>query len=481
MHGATLVGIAEDIDVSGEVPPRERPELGSWLRDRPDDFDTVVALKIDRVSRSLVDFATLARTYRVVTVTEGVDTGTQVGQLVAHILSMFAEFELARISDRNRESAAYLRKVGRWKGGSPPWGYRPVKDPDGPGWRLEVDPDRVDVVREVVARVIDGEAVATVAADLNRRGVAPPQARGESWGARSLLYLLRSPRLLGHTVYQERVVRGDDGKPVAFGPPLITDDTFEQLQAALDVRSITRTRTAGAGYLLNIGYCAVCGSPLYTQRRAHRNREYVYLQCSRAMRSDECDAARMREWPVRAFANAAFRYAVGPAAETRKVRVPASDVTAELARARRSLEELRTERRNGEYDYPGGDADYEATRTQLVGEVKRLGAMPQRPARDEYVPTGRTYETAWQSDDTDEAHRALLLRAGVRVYVQRHPVDKSMIYARLYVPPGMAGTTTDTDVPLYDRFADGVPELTQPWEVLLGRQGAPGMDGAEPV
>src|SRR6516225_856999 len=57
-HGHTVVAWPTDLSVSGAVPPRQRPQLGPWL-DRPDDWDALIVARLDRLSRSLLDFAAL--------------------------------------------------------------------------------------------------------------------------------------------------------------------------------------------------------------------------------------------------------------------------------------------------------------------------------------------------------------------------------------------------------------------------------------
>ncbi|HEY3977687.1 MAG TPA: recombinase family protein, partial [Streptosporangiaceae bacterium] len=98
-HGHVLVAITEDTDVSGSIAPWDRSELGPWLSDvRAGSWDTLVVAKLDRVSRSLLDFAKLlkwcqAHGKTLVSVAESLDFGTPTGQFVGKILILFAEFE----------------------------------------------------------------------------------------------------------------------------------------------------------------------------------------------------------------------------------------------------------------------------------------------------------------------------------------------------------------------------------------------------
>lgn len=124
MHGKPVVHVTQDTDVSGRVPARERPELGPWLTN-PNlaaRWDTLVVAKLDRVSRNLLDLCSLLDWCQdngkvLVSITESLDMGTPHGRMVVQIIGAVAEFERARIAERRREAADWLRRNGRWGGG----------------------------------------------------------------------------------------------------------------------------------------------------------------------------------------------------------------------------------------------------------------------------------------------------------------------------------------------------------------------------
>src|SRR5690606_34795862 len=136
-----LVHITEDLDVSGSVNPFERDELGPWLTDTPPQPWTVlVAWRLDRVSRSALDTLRLlewleARGKRLVTVDDGIDTGTQMGRLFVQIAGIFAQLERETIRERTLASRQALRASGRWGGEAIAYGYKATRDDTG-GYRL---------------------------------------------------------------------------------------------------------------------------------------------------------------------------------------------------------------------------------------------------------------------------------------------------------------------------------------------------------
>src|SRR5205823_7948956 len=109
--------------------------------------------KVDRLSRSLLDFARLLslfakRGVSFVSVTQEFNTSTSLGRLTLHILLSFAQFEREIISERTRDKMSAARRKGQWLGGTPVLGY----DVDPEGGRLVVNPAEAERVREKIGR-----------------------------------------------------------------------------------------------------------------------------------------------------------------------------------------------------------------------------------------------------------------------------------------------------------------------------------------
>src|SRR5207248_9614680 len=138
--------------------------LGPWLTEpaKIDQWDGIIVAKIDRLTRSLYDFADLVRWCNkhgktLISVTESIDLSTAHGKMIANILVTFAKFERERNGERRREAAEKLRQVGRWGGGRAPYGYT-MKE--GGGGILYQNPDTAPVVRRIVNSFIDGMTAA---------------------------------------------------------------------------------------------------------------------------------------------------------------------------------------------------------------------------------------------------------------------------------------------------------------------------------
>ena len=196
-----------------------------------------------------------------VSATEDLDLSGPLQRLMATMLATVAEMESLNTSRRVAEFREYLRRMKRWGGGRPPYGYKVIANPDGQGKVLAVNEETAVYTREAVRRVIGGESVNAVATDFNRRGI--PASQRAKWNDSSLRVILRDKALLGHVVYNGESVLGDDGMPIVAARPLISAADWGQLQAALDAMSQTHARSDTPSMLLNVAECANCGGPLY--------------------------------------------------------------------------------------------------------------------------------------------------------------------------------------------------------------------------
>ena len=129
----------------------ERPALQQLLSDmEAGRIDCVVVYKVDRLSRSLLDFARLLslfdkRGVSFVSVTQDFNTSTSMGRLTLNILLSFAQFEREIIGERTRDKLSAARRKGKWIGGTPVLGYDVAPE----GGRLVVNPAEAEQVREM--------------------------------------------------------------------------------------------------------------------------------------------------------------------------------------------------------------------------------------------------------------------------------------------------------------------------------------------
>ncbi|MBK8176583.1 MAG: recombinase family protein [Rhodospirillales bacterium] len=148
----------------------ERPALQRLLRDvEAGTVDVIVVYKVDRLSRSLTDFARIVEVFdkhnvSFVSITQQFNTTTSMGRLTLNILLSFAQFEREVIGERIRDKFAASRARGMWMGGIPPLGYDVVDR------KLVVNETEAELVRLVFARFLRVGSATTLAQELRRAG-----------------------------------------------------------------------------------------------------------------------------------------------------------------------------------------------------------------------------------------------------------------------------------------------------------------------
>lgn len=444
LHGHTVAGWAEDVDVSGAVAPWDRPGLGPWLSEREADFDVLAAWKVDRLSRKLLDLMRLIewcdeRRKRVVGIDDSMDSGSPTGKTFINILAVLAEAERDSIRARTKASFDHLMKSGRWRGGWVPYGYTPVKNGEGAGWALAIHPETSRILREIVRNVIAGATVNGECARLNEAQVPSPldsqrehrglEASGATWRPGNLKRLLASPTLLGQAVMTEetvtgekvtRVVRTDDGRPLERAEPLISRSEFDLLAKALEARSFKRAgRKMPAALLLRVAYCE-CGTPMYRVN----GRSKTYYRCgAKAVSGTSCGNKAIACDELDPLVTDYFLWRVGELEVQRREFVKGSDNAAEIGEVERALSELREDRAAGLYRGAKGAAEFRAMYGSLEGRREALEASPVVADKWRMIGTGQTYAERFAAL-VDDGERNLELRgAGVRVIVRAGPVQ----------------------------------------------------------
>ena len=197
----------------------ERPALRRLMADiEAGKIDCVVVYKVDRLSRSLLDFARMMQVFddqRVsfVSVTQQFNTATSMGRLVLNVLLSFAQFEREIISERTRDKIAATRRKGKWSGGLPVLGY----DVDPQGYRLVLNEDEAVQVRAIFQLYLQHEAMLPVVQELKRRGWlnkrwttrAGQERGGQSFTKTSLHRLLTNVLYAGQVRYKDEVHAGE--------------------------------------------------------------------------------------------------------------------------------------------------------------------------------------------------------------------------------------------------------------------------------
>ena len=156
-----------------------RPALQRLLDDcEAGKIDMIVVYKIDRLSRSICDFADLTKKFdewgvQFSAVTQEINTATSAGRMMLNILITFAQYEREVITERVRDKMAASRKKGKWVGGSVPMGYKVENK------HLVVVPAEADVIRKIFHRYVEIQSPKLIAMELNAQGIKTKQ--GKTW------------------------------------------------------------------------------------------------------------------------------------------------------------------------------------------------------------------------------------------------------------------------------------------------------------
>lgn len=428
-RGWTVVGEHVDDGVSGAVAPAERPAMSELLASMP-HVDAVIAWKVDRISRSLLDFATLLRLgdttgTAIVSCTETIDTSTAMGTAFAQLIAMFAELERGMMTERLANARRHLRNTTRHVSGRSPYGLKIVPAPDGKGKILVRDADAVKVIREIMHRLRAGEPRSVIADDLDARGVTSPREQTSlkpnpkpaRWSGQGIVAIIRHPSLMGHRVDEHGHVRRDDeGREIEFWEPADDPQNITEARAAMDARSFaTRAAANTTHWLSSAAICGTCGRTLtYGNNKPYPtspNAEPV-MRCQ-GRRGDRCKGTRITVTKLEEFVVAEFLTTAGSMEAVKTVFVPGTDNAAELEATEHAITNLRDDRDLGLFD---DDADdYRARMKALVARRARLRAQPSRPPRWETRGTGVTVAEIWERSDGDG--RASLIRSMGQVCV----------------------------------------------------------------
>ncbi|MDD5308698.1 MAG: recombinase family protein [Deltaproteobacteria bacterium] len=258
----------------------DRPGMQRLLADADAGLiDVVVVYKVDRLSRSLLDFARLMARFQesdtaFVSVTQNFSTADAMGRLTLNMLMSFAEFEREMISERTRDKMGAARRRGKWTGGLVPLGYRAVEK------KLVVDEDEAAVVREVFDLYIELGSAMRVAQKLNNLG-RPKRARSHKgvttvhpWSHANVLGILK------HPIYVGLVRAGDETFPGEH-TAIVAEERFEQANAILGGRlRPTAPQVRSDEYLLaGLLRCAHCGGALTPVSTSPHGKRYRYYRC----------------------------------------------------------------------------------------------------------------------------------------------------------------------------------------------------------
>ena len=259
----------DDGGVSGGT--LERPGLKALMQDIEDGLiDVVVVYKIDRLSRSLADFAKLVEVFdrtgvTFVSVTQQFNTTTSMGRLTLNILLSFAQFEREVTAERIRDKFAASRKKGIWMGGVPPYGYRVENR------KLIVDEEKAEHIRWIFSRFVEIGSATELARQIDQRGLLTPN--GNRIDKKYLYRLLNNRAYIGEAVHKGESYPGEHE---AILDQVVWDKVHTILQESPHKRAAnTRAETPALLKGLIYGPDGAAFSPTHTRKRGKLYRYYV--------------------------------------------------------------------------------------------------------------------------------------------------------------------------------------------------------------
>jgi site-specific DNA recombinase len=264
----------------------ERPALKRLLGEiETGAIDCVVVYKVDRLSRSLLDFARLISVFdqhgvNFVSVTQDFNTTTSLGRLTLNILLSFAQFEREIISERTRDKLGASRRKGKWIGGIPVLGY----DVDPQGGRLIVNTTEAERVREIFRIADHVGSLAAALKRMNARGITTKDwttRKGNHRPGRPFAKgILRA--LLGNVLYKGSILHKGTVYP-GEQPALVEEQLWNRVNERLlhnGRLQAGRAHSKQEALLAGLLYCGQCGSlltPTFTRRRTYR---YYVCDCA---------------------------------------------------------------------------------------------------------------------------------------------------------------------------------------------------------
>ena len=294
----------------------DRPALQQLLKDIDGGLvDVIVVYKIDRLTRSLADFAKLvevfdAKKISFVAITQQFNTTTSMGRLTLNILLSFAQFERELSSERVRDKIAASRKKGKWTGGSVPLGYDSVDK------KLVVNKEEAKTVRLIFSRYLVLKSFQKLVDELNEKGIVSKTRhvkKGKSGGVTftygPLAYLLKNRTYLGETGHKGAWFPGEH-------EAIVDPQIFEQVQELLKTNSLGRTgrREQGGALLTGILFDDRGNrmSPSFTVKRGVRYYSYVSSAVLRGRESEAGSANRITAEELENAVVEALREHTGP-------------------------------------------------------------------------------------------------------------------------------------------------------------------------
>lgn len=279
----------------------DRPQLQRLLEAvRAKELDLVIVTRVDRLSRSLLDFYELHRLFeqhgvQFVSLNESFDTSSAIGRAMLKLVLVFAELEREQTAERTRSAMRARAERGLWNGGHPPLGY----ESEGNG-HLRIHPEEAILVRLIFDKYLELRSTFALSRWLNEQGYRQKrytsrrhgETGGQPFGPSTVLLMLQNRLYLGEIPYKGQVFSGQH-------EAIIDPGTFERVARILETNAKNRQGPplrAQYDYLLTGLLRCACGYALTTSAGTGRGGRYHYYRCVGLIKDPEhiCPVKQVR-------------------------------------------------------------------------------------------------------------------------------------------------------------------------------------------
>lgn len=335
----------------------DRPALKQLLQDIDQKkINVVVVYKVDRLTRSLADFAKIveqfdAKGISFVSVTQQFNTTSSMGRLTLNVLLSFAQFEREVTGERIRDKIAASKAKGMWMGGTPHMGYVAHER------TLKIDEEQANLVRHIYERYLALGSVRLLKQELDERGITTPkrftsterQFGGRPFSRGHLYKVLSNPVYIGKIVHHEKIYDGQHPAIV----DLKTWDTAQTLMKSNHQGERKRKAAPSASLLLGLvkddtGHRLV---PSHSQKQSKRYRYYISEPLNKTSRSDEPDGIRIPAPELESLVIGQLRDWLSDEASILKILNPKANQAQQISTAIKQYQELLNQDGKERYEF----------------------------------------------------------------------------------------------------------------------------------
>lgn len=449
-------GLFVDNGVSAiKTRARERPGFRR-LEEHLHEIDHLIIYKMDRLVRNAKDFHETLEYLKghdvsLVSVEDNFDLTSGTGRALASVIATFAELEADCIRSRYVAARDYAIREQRLAGGTVPFGWQRGPSSKGPGYALELDPERSPILAEMAERALRGDSLYSIKAWLETAGTPPPSVGTKVgpvtglWTYATVERLLRNPRLAGMTPYQpgrnrhapaddHAVLRDGEGLPIIdSSTALISLEQRTALLARLDNKDAPQARPRSSRrktspFLAKAVHCGHCQRFMTRKTlgdRPARGCPTWHQSISRA---------QLEEYLVTTL--------LATRGEVPFFRVVETTVShsEEIAALEEALTHL-----VGQIAAPG--AERQVLGQKMIEAGDRIDALrsAEGTRANEWVVESRNLQESWGDSESDEQRRDLLLTHMSKIEVRRGKGGRYLDTDRIKItwapePPDLIGT-----------------------------------------